>query len=176
VSAGHDKHYQDRRFFDTFMLVLGILIAVTAGIGFLAHQMADATQVQHVASEPIMQAAVAERIKPVAKVAVAGQDNSALEPPAPAAETQTAAAELPGDQVYQQACLACHGAGVAGAPKYGDKAAWAPRVAQGLDTLHKHAVEGFQGKAGFMPPKGGRADLSDKSVANAVDYMVSAVK
>ena len=80
---------------------------------------------------------------------------------------------MPGDQVYQQVCTACHGAAVAGAPKTGDKAAWGPRIAQGNDTLYKHAIEGFQGKAGFMPPKGGRTDLSDQSVRNAVDYLVS---
>ena len=72
------------------------------------------------------------------------------------------------------ACVACHGAGVAGAPKYGDKAAWGPRLAKGADTLHEHAIEGFQGQAGFMPPKGGRVDLSDKSIMNAVDYMMAA--
>jgi cytochrome c5 len=72
--------------------------------------------------------------------------------------------------------MACHGAGVAGAPKFGDAAAWGPRIAKGADTLHKHALEGFQGGAGFMPPKGGATDLSDKSIMNAVDYMVSAVK
>ena len=67
-------------------------------------------------------------------------------------------------------------AGIAGAPKLGDKAAWAPRLAQGRDTLHKHAIEGYQGKAGYMPPKGGRTDLSDKSVMDAVDHIVAAAK
>ena len=83
---------------------------------------------------------------------------------------------MAGDQVYQQVCTACHGAGVAGAPKTGDKAAWGPRLAQGEDTLHKHAIEGYQGKAGFMPPKGGRTDLTDQSVINAVEYMVAQSK
>jgi len=79
-----------------------------------------------------------------------------------------------GAQLFaSKGCVACHGAGVAGAPKFGDKAAWAPRVAEGADTLHKHALGGFQGKNGYMPPKGGRTDLSDQSVVNAVDYMVS---
>ena len=58
----------------------------------------------------------------------------------------------------------------------GDKAAWAPRIAQGMDLLHKHSLEGYQGKAGYMPPKGGRTDLSDQSVMNAVDYLVSQAK
>jgi cytochrome c5 len=65
---------------------------------------------------------------------------------------------------------------VAGAPKTGDKAAWAGRLAQGVDVLNKHAIEGFQGKAGFMPPKGGRTDLTDQSVINAVEFMVAQSK
>ena len=117
---------------------------------------------------------VLARIAPVANVAVAGKDNSALAAAAEQAAAPAApAADLPGETVYGQACVACHGAGIAGAPKFGDAAAWAPRIAQGPDTLHKHAIEGFQGKNGLMPPKGGRTDLSDQSVINAVDYMVA---
>ena len=104
--------------------------------------------------------------------AAAGQLGSA----AAATVAVTASADLTGEQVYNQACVACHGAGVAGAPKLGDKAAWAPRIAQGIDTLHAHALQGYQGKAGYMPPKGGRTDLSDQSVINAVDYIVAASK
>jgi cytochrome c5 len=170
VSASHD-----RKFFDTFMLVLGILLGVTIGLIILARIIAGQTSGAHKASDPVYQQEVLSRIGPVARVAVAGQDNSALAAPAldqPAA----AAADLPGDAVYNQACVACHGAGIAGAPKFGDKAAWAPRIAQGLDTLHTHALQGFQGKAGYMPPKGGRTDLSDQSVVNAVDYMVDGSK
>jgi cytochrome c5 len=169
VSVSHD-----RKFFDTFMLVLGILAAITVGLMVLASVISRHTAVKTHAGEPLRQQETLERIAPVAKVAVAGKDNSALAPPA--AAPAAAAADMPGEQVFQQVCTACHGAGVAGAPKVGDKAAWAPRIAQGADTLHKHALEGFQGKAGFMPPKGGRTDLSDKSVMNAVDYMVSQVK
>ena len=62
---------------------------------------------------------------------------------------------------------------VAGAPKVGDKAAWGPRIAQGKDTLYTHALQGFQGKKGVMPPKGGQAQLADADVKSAVDYMVS---
>ena len=83
---------------------------------------------------------------------------------------------MPGDQVYGTVCVACHGAGVAGAPKFGDKAAWAPRIAQGADTLHKHALEGYQGKAGVMPAKGGLNTVTDASIIAAVDYMVSKSK
>ena len=169
MSAAHDK-----KFFDTFMLVLGILIGIAVLLYVLARIIAANTQEKNVLVDPAQQAAVAERIAPVAKVAIAGKDNSALAPVQ--AKAAAPAEELPGEQVFNMACMACHGAGVAGAPKMGDKAAWAPRIAKGADTLHKHALEGFQGGSGFMPAKGGRADLADKSILNAVDYMVSQSK
>ena len=83
---------------------------------------------------------------------------------------------LTGEQVFTQVCKTCHEAGIAGAPKMGDKAAWAPRIAEGEQTLFKHAIEGFTGKTGMMPPKGGNTSLSDAQVEAAVDYMVSAAK
>jgi cytochrome c5 len=167
VSASHD-----RKFFDTFMLVLGILLGITIALIILARIIADNTSVANRQEDPVYRQEIAARISPVAKVAVAGQDNSALAP----AEAAPAVAveDLPGETVYNQACVACHGAGIAGAPKLGDKAAWAARIAQGADTLNTHAVQGFQGKGGYMPPKGGRTDLSDQSVINAVEYMVAA--
>jgi cytochrome c5 len=90
--------------------------------------------------------------------------------PAPA-ET----AKVDGKKVYDTACAACHTPGVAGAPKLGDKAAWAPRIKQGADTLYAHAIKGFQGQTGFMPPRGG-SSASDEEVMAAVDYMMSAAK
>jgi cytochrome c5 len=78
-----------------------------------------------------------------------------------------------GKKVYDTACFACHNSGAAGAPKLGDKSAWAPRIKKGTDTLTKHALGGFKGDSGFMPAKGGRADLSDADVTNAVAYIVS---
>jgi cytochrome c5 len=169
VSAEHDK-----KFFDTFMLVLGILIGIAVVLYVLARIVASNTQEKHVLADPASQAAVAERIAPVAKVAIAGEDNSALAPVQQAAAAP--AEDLAGEAVFNMACMACHGAGVAGAPKVGDKANWGPRIAQGDATLHKHAIEGYQGKAGFMPPKGGRVDLSDQSIINAVEFMVAASK
>ncbi len=88
--------------------------------------------------------------------------------PAQAGVSAGAEAKIDGAQVYQSVCSMCHAAGLAGAPKYGDKAAWKPRIAQGLATLHEHAVKGIR----TMPPKGGSATLSDAQVAAAVDYMV----
>jgi cytochrome c5 len=166
VTAEHD-----RKFFDTFMLVLGVLIFIAIGIYVLARTLASGTQEQHVLADPAIRAAAEERIAPVAKVAIAGQDNSALAP-----KPAEAKADLGGEEVYNVACIACHGAGIAGAPKLGDKAAWAPRIAKGIETLYEHAIKGFQGNAGFMPAKGGRTDLSDKSVTNAVDYIVAGSK
>lgn len=78
-----------------------------------------------------------------------------------------------GKTTYDTACFACHAAGVAGAPKFGDKAAWAPRIAKGMDVLKKNAITGYKGESGFMPAKGGRADLSDEAVQAAVEYMTS---
>jgi cytochrome c5 len=78
-----------------------------------------------------------------------------------------------GKTVYNQVCQACHAAGIAGAPKFGDKALWGPRIAQGKDVLYSHALKGFQGKTGVMPPKGGYGG-PDADVQAAVDYMVDA--
>ena len=74
--------------------------------------------------------------------------------------------------LYTQACFVCHGAGVAGAPKLGDKAAWAPRIAQGLDALTASVIKG----KGAMPPKGGNMATPDAAVKAAVDYMAAAAK
>jgi len=94
---------------------------------------------------------------------------------APAVASDTAQASAAGKTLYGSACVACHGAGIAGAPKFGDKAAWAPRIAQGTNVLYEHALNGFQGKAGVMPPKGG-SSAPDADVKGAVDYMVTAAK
>ena len=91
--------------------------------------------------------------------------------PAPAAPAPAAENEL-GKTVFGKTCSMCHAAGVAGAPKPGDKADWGPRIAQGKDTLYKHALEGFTGAKGMMPARGGGASLSDAEVKAAVDYMV----
>lgn len=80
-----------------------------------------------------------------------------------------------GKKLYEASCQVCHGAGIAGAPKVGDVAAWAPRIAQGVDVMNGHAINGFMGKAGMMPPKGG-SSASDDEVKAAVAYMVAASK
>jgi len=116
---------------------------------------------------------VAERIKPVGQVSVASAETqrepvkNAVAAPPPSRD---------GQQVYQASCVVCHSAGIAGAPKLGDKGQWAKRIAKGLDTLYASAVKGLQGSAGAMPAKGGNPALSDAEVKAAVDYMVAQSK
>lgn len=81
-----------------------------------------------------------------------------------------------GKKTYDMACFACHATGAANAPKVGDKAAWTARIAQGDKVMNSNAIKGFQGKKGFMPAKGGRSDLTDAAVMDAVAYMVSQSK
>jgi cytochrome c oxidase subunit II len=100
--------------------------------------------------------------------------------PAPAAEagpekvakSPAPAGAVDGKKTFEGACAVCHLAGVAGAPKVGEKAIWAPRIAQGKDALYEHALKG----KGVMPAKGGNASLSDADVKAAVDHMVSLSK
>ncbi|CAG0948523.1 Cytochrome c-555 [Burkholderiales bacterium] len=94
---------------------------------------------------------------------------------APAAVAAAPAANA-GKKTYDTACVACHGMGIAGAPKFGDKGAWSARIAQGANTLYDHAIKGFTGKGGVMPPKGGAMALTDADVRAAVDYMAAAAK
>jgi cytochrome c5 len=101
--------------------------------------------------------------------------SAAVTIPATAPVPVAAAAPDTGKTLYDQACIACHGAGIAGAPKTGDKAAWAPRLAQGTTILYQHAIAGFQGKAGVMPPKGG-STAPDADVKAAVDFMAAAAR
>ncbi|MBN9339730.1 MAG: cytochrome c5 family protein [Comamonadaceae bacterium] len=91
--------------------------------------------------------------------------------PAPAPAAPAAPENTVGKSVYGKTCARCHAAGVAGAPKPGDKADWGPRIAQGKDTLYKHALEGFTGSKGMMPARGGAATLGDDEVKAAVDFM-----
>ncbi len=104
--------------------------------------------------------------------AIASSDNLANAKAQPTQKSVTSSSiSKTGEQVYTAACAVCHGAGVAGAPKFGDNAAWKSRVVKGDEKLYANAINGYIGKAGVMPAKGGRPDLSDTEVKNAVDYM-----
>ena len=165
---------RDQKFFDMYSLVIGVLAAVALAILVLAMKMSDLTQGTYTRETHEYQAEILERIRPVGQVYLPGEEQQAAAPVVTAAEEpEPVAAAMSGPQVYNSACLACHGAGIGGAPILGDVAQWAPRIAQGMDVLTRHAIEGFTGSVGYMPPKGGRMDLSDDEIAGAVDYMVA---
>jgi cytochrome c5 len=157
----------DRAFLKTFSGLLAALVALTVII-FVVAQMVSGTGK---AKAKVVQAdgEIVARIKPVGELVVASAATVAngVIPTANAAD---------GKATYDKACMACHAAGVAGAPKLGDKAAWKDRIAQGNDTLYTHALKGFQGKKGMMPAKGGNMSLADADVKASVDYMVNQSK
>ncbi|MEJ7805136.1 MAG: c-type cytochrome [Telluria sp.] len=124
--------------------------------------------------EPSVPAMVVATPAPVAEAAPAAVEATPTAAPAPVAEPVKTVA-IDGEKVYGAACAACHTAAIAGAPKLGDKASWAPRIKQGAPVLYDHAIKGFTGKAGMMPAKGG-STASDDEVKAAVDYMVGAAK
>jgi cytochrome c5 len=166
----HDTH-----FFNNFSVVIGILVTVAILLIVLARNVASGTQIEHVKTDPMQVQEVDARLQPFARVAVAGQDNSTMNIPVASGEPAPAAMAVPttGEELYQSTCSVCHGMGIGGAPKFGDNAAWGARVAQGKATLYKHALEGYTGKSGMMPAKGGRVDLADDLVKQAVDHMTA---
>jgi cytochrome c5 len=115
---------------------------------------------------------VAERTKSIGQINFASSETQRQ--PAPVAAA--ALSEVNGKQIYQSTCVACHGAGIAGAPKLGDTGLWAKRIVKGLDTLYASAINGVQGNAGVMPAKGGNPALSNAEVKAAVDYIVAQSK
>src|SRR6185369_15389453 len=125
-----------------------------------------------VTTDPRYVKSVEDRLQPASRVAVAGQDNSAMKIESAGPPVAAAAIPANGTAAYETAFIACHGAGIAGAPKVGDKSAWGPRIAQGKETLYNHALHGFNGKSGVMPAKGGRSDWPDDLIKQAVDHIV----
>ncbi len=167
---------QDKHFYNIISVVIGGLVTVAIVLLAAARLIANQTQVPGTYTDPEYVAEVVDNIKPLARVAVAGQDNSALaiaQPAATAAAAPATAVPKDGQALYEAACKACHGAGLAGAPKAGDRAAWGPRLAQGKATLYEHALKGYTGKTGVMPAKGARTDLSDDLIKQGVDYLTS---
>jgi cytochrome c5 len=148
-------------------------LEVARAVVFMTNK-SGATFKEPAAPAPAAAPAAAETATAAAPAAAPAAIPAAPPAAAPAAAPAVASADT-GKTLYNSACVACHGAGIAGAPKIGDKAAWAPRIAQGNATLYEHAIKGFQGKAGVMPPKGG-STAPDAEVKAAVDYMVQASK
>ena len=156
----------DTHFFNSFSLVLGILILFAIILFGVARSIGADTQAKDVLLDPLHLKDVQENIAPFAHVAIAGKDNSALAivtAPAPAADVPAT-----GELAVNKVGSACHATGVNGAQKIGDHAAWGPRIAQGKETLYKDAIAG----KGAMPPKGGTT-WPDATIRMAVDYMVS---
>ena len=129
--------------------LLAIFLIVQLVLSIQADQKPDT-------SSEAAQKATLERIKPFAELA-------ALDASAPVVEKS-------GQEVYAAACVACHGSGALGAPRFENKGDWNARIGQGYDTLVKNAIEGIR----QMPPRGGNADLTDAEVARAVAYMANA--
>jgi cytochrome c5 len=187
--AHHHDVIQDNIDTHPVKLAIGVAIgaiALVVGIILLAQFAVGAYGSRSLKDDPAMSAdAVKKRLAPVAHV----QIDPNAPPPAPAtapaaapapatpaaippAATKTADAGASGKSTYDSICSACHGSGVAGAPKLGDKAAWAPRLKTGKDALYGVALKG----KGAMPPKGGNPSLSDAAVKAAVDYMAAAAR
>jgi cytochrome c5 len=160
----------DKKFFDNFLLIIGVMVFVTLMLFLLAQSMSEDTQEQWTKQDPAFKAATEARLKPAGYAVKTGD----AEPVAAAAVAAVEVEQAPrsGADVFNEACAACHVAGVAGAPRLGDTAAWTDRIAKGRDTLVEHAIKGFAGSAGYMPAKGGRMDLSDADTAAAVEYMM----
>jgi cytochrome c5 len=118
--------------------------------------------------------AIAERLEPVGKLCMAGEDcgTTATASTNASSGSDSSGGELDGAAIYGQVCAACHDTGAAGAPKKGDVEAWAPRLEKGSETLYSHAINGFNA----MPAKGANPSLSDDEVKAAVDHLVATSK
>ena len=154
----------DKQFATVFVAVLGALAVLAIILYFLAGMLGS--QISQGKSEEV----ILQNIKPVGQVNIAGESAAGAEAPAATADAGAAAAAEPmsADKIYQTNCLACHSTGAAGAPKTGDAAAWAPRIAQGMDTLVSNAINGLNA----MPPKGLCMTCSDDDLRAVVEYIV----
>jgi cytochrome c5 len=159
----------DTQFFNSFSLVLGVLILFAIILFGVARSIGADSQGENVLLDPLHMKDVSVNIAPFAHVAIAGKDNSALAvSTVPAGGSAAADAPATGELAFTKVCSACHSTGVNGAPKIGDHAAWAPRIAQGKEVLYKDAIAG----KGNMPAKGGTT-WPDATIRMTVDYMVS---
>jgi len=156
-----------------YSLVIGVLVLFALAILVLAMKMSNVTQNVYVQDSAEYQADLAERIRPAGQVYLAGEEHDSAAPTVEThAEPEPVVTAMSGPQVYNAVCLICHGTGVGGAPVFGDAAQWGGRIAQGAATLKEHALHGYTSGTGYMPPKGGRSDLSDAEIEAAVDYMI----
>lgn len=162
---------KDEQFTNYFMAILGILVAITVVIFIIARSLSSIHEEMDVA----MTNSINERIKPVGAVYAGSEAPAAPQAAGASADASPAAGaagEAPdGKAIYDTVCSVCHVAGIANAPKFGDKAAWAPRLGD-MNVLYMAVINGKNA----MPPRAGRPDLSDEALHAAVDYMVEAVR
>ena len=152
---------KDKEFYTTFVALMGGLAVFAILLVIVAGKLTS--DVSDYKPEEI----VLENIKPVGQVYIAGESEPEA---APAADTAVASSgPKSGEEVYNGSCMSCHGTGAAGAPKLGDTAAWAPRIAAGMDALLANATNGLNA----MPPKGLCMACSEAELQGAVEYMVS---
>jgi cytochrome c5 len=167
----------DLVFLKHFSMVIGFLVLVTIVLlGFAAYMHTT----MPVDANPARQAQIDERIEPVGAVYAGSTGQAAMAAAADAAKAAAASqvaygGSLDGSVIFGNLCTGCHTSGAGGAPTL-DASHWTARIAQGKDTLYKHAIEGFHGEAGVMPAKGGNPALSEDQVKATVDWMVSQVK
>ena len=168
----------DSVFLRHFSMVIGFLVLVMfALIAFALYLYSHHPP----PANPAHAAEVQARIDPVGGVYAGDTGRAALEA-AKAEAAKAAAAQvayggtLDGKTIFGNLCQTCHTNAATGAPVLTDKAAWAPRVAEGIDTLVKHATEGFTGSKGVMPAKGGNPSLTNEQVKATVEWMVGQVK
>ena len=166
----------DRQFTTTLMVIVGVLVGSTVGILALANVLISDADFSE---DAIIQGNIEERIKPLGSVntveestAIAEAESSTSDAADESESVQVAEASLSAEQLYNQACSACHATGVLNAPKLGDKASWEPRIAKGKEQLYANAINGI----GTMPPKGGRVDISDDDIKKTVDYMLESTE
>jgi cytochrome c5 len=168
----------DRMFLKHFAMMIGMLLLVMFALIGLAVYLYS---YHPPAGNPQPGADTRARITPVGAV-YAGDTGKAALAAAQEAANKAAAAQVAyggstdGKLIFGSLCTTCHTNAATGAPVITDKGAWAPRVAQGLDTLIKHATEGFTGSKGMMPAKGGNPALTDAQVRATVEWMVGQVK
>ena len=174
MSANHDNAQHDALFVRNFGIILAGLTVLGIVIAILARMVTS----HFVTTTGIYDQNIEARLAPVGQVNTSGETVTLAgsAPTAGASPAATPAAASPGEAAYNQVCFACHAQGIAGAPKLGDAAAWEARIAQGNDTLYKHAIEGFTGSTGLMPPKGGAVDMANEDIKGAVDFMVRAAQ
>lgn len=158
------------------LLIAAIGISLTLGLSACdksnSAPAADNTAPRSIAPVASVSVDAAASAAP-ATVAVAANTAAPAATTAQAPAAGDAAPNPGGEKVFKSVCFMCHQTGAAGAPIFGNKDDWAPRIAKGKPTLYKHAMEGFTGNNGSMPPRGGNPSLKDDEVKAAVDFMVA---